>query len=186
MLLLCWWPFWDAVDVDDNNFFWLCQVAALSTADVEAAAAEEEEEEVVVVGEWPPTVPPPPPPNLEQAFFHLHWVHHMSLCSIPYTLRHFFASPLGLRMGDLPALAADAGEPAVDADDDDGNEDGLGLNRMYFPPPLPLIEPIVDELKAAKLATGIAMGMALAVVAVNLGLGTIWRCCGPNCTVVTL
>lgn len=32
-------------------------------------------------------------PNLVQAFFHLHWVHHNSRCSIPYTFRHFLFSP---------------------------------------------------------------------------------------------
>ena len=58
-------------------------------------------------------------PNLVQAFFHLHCVHHWSRCSIPYTLRHFLASPLGLRTGDF------VGDPL----------NGFGLNRMYFPPP---------------------------------------------------
>lgn len=33
--------------------------------------------------------------NLEQAFFHLHWVHHWSLFSIPYTFRHFRTSLRG-------------------------------------------------------------------------------------------
>lgn len=38
--------------------------------------------------------------NLVQAFFHLHWVHHESLLSIPYTLRHFRLSPLTRLVGD--------------------------------------------------------------------------------------
>jgi len=42
------------------------------------------------------------------AFFHLHWVHHSSRCSIPYTLRHFFVSPRSFLVG-LPGnlLGAD-------------------------------------------------------------------------------
>uniref|UniRef100_A0A182QWT8 Uncharacterized protein n=1 Tax=Anopheles farauti TaxID=69004 RepID=A0A182QWT8_9DIPT len=50
-------------------------------------------------------------PNRLQAFFHLHWVHHWSLWSMPYTLRHFLFSPRVLRFGEtgercwpLPAL----------------------------------------------------------------------------------
>lgn len=31
--------------------------------------------------------------NLVQAFFHLHWVHHISLFSMPQTLRHLRTSP---------------------------------------------------------------------------------------------
>jgi len=42
------------------------------------------------------------------AFFHLHWVHHSSRCSIPYTLRHFLVSPRSFLVG-LPGnlLGAD-------------------------------------------------------------------------------
>lgn len=36
--------------------------------------------------------------NLWQAFFHRQAVHHMSLFSIPYTLRHFLPSPRDLRL----------------------------------------------------------------------------------------
>lgn len=39
-------------------------------------------------------------PKRLQAFFHLHWVHHCSLWSMPYTLRHFLFSPRVRRFGD--------------------------------------------------------------------------------------
>lgn len=44
------------------------------------------------------------PTNLVHAFFHLHCVHHLSRCSIPYTLRHFFVSPRTFRIGLLGNL----------------------------------------------------------------------------------
>lgn len=40
-------------------------------------------------------------PNRLQAFFHLHWVHHCSRRSMPYTLRHFLFSPRVRRFGEL-------------------------------------------------------------------------------------
>lgn len=42
-------------------------------------------------------------PNRVQAFFHLHWVHHWSRWSMPYTLRHFLFSPRW-RLGDTGIL----------------------------------------------------------------------------------
>jgi hypothetical protein len=91
-----------------------------------------------------PTTPrrPPASPNLVQAFFHLHCVHQRSLCSIPYTLRHFFASPLGRLIGDFGDVPK--GEEAPDEEDDEAvtatgidaeaaTEAGFGLSRMYFP-----------------------------------------------------
>lgn len=42
-------------------------------------------------------------PNRVQAFFHLHWVHHCSRWSMPYTLRHFLFSPRW-RRGDTGIL----------------------------------------------------------------------------------
>ena len=87
--------------------------------------------------------------SLVQAFFHLHCVHHRSRCSMPYTFRHFLASPRGRRTGDFGE--APNGELEEEEDDDEEEEDpgatadgeaegegeeaaGLGLSLMYFPP----------------------------------------------------
>ena len=84
---------------------------------------------------------------LVQAFFHLHCVHQRSRCSMPYTFRHFFASPRGRRTGDFGD--APNGELEEDEDEDEeppdataeedereGEEEdaGLGLSLMYLPP----------------------------------------------------
>ena len=61
---------------------------------------------------------------------------------MPYTLRHFLASPRGLRRGDL-AVAEEEG-PAVEEEDvgdgvgaeEEATAAGLGLRRMYL---LPLV-----------------------------------------------
>lgn len=55
-------------------------------------------------------------PKRLQAFFHLHWVHHCSLWSMPYTLRHFLFSPRVRRFGERGdrLLAAEPGlDPGV-------------------------------------------------------------------------
>lgn len=54
-------------------------------------------------------------PKRLQAFFHLHWVHHCSLWSMPYTLRHFLFSPRVRRLGDRGERLLPV-EPAVDPD----------------------------------------------------------------------
>ena len=76
---------------------------------------------------------------------------------MPYTFRHFFASPRGRRTGDFGEAPngeleedddeddeeeedPDAAAAAADDDDDEGEEEeeeaaaGLGLSLMYFPP----------------------------------------------------
>ena len=91
--------------------------------------------------------------SLVQAFFHLHCVHHSSRCSMPYTFRHFLASPRGRRTGDFgEAPNGELEEEEEDVDDEEeevpgatadgdaeGEEEeaaaaGLGLSLMYFPP----------------------------------------------------
>lgn len=77
-------------------------------------------------------------PKRLQAFFHLHWVHHCSLWSMPYTLRHFLFSPRVRRFGDsgdrlappVPGLVPGATNgppplsvwPPLEEDDDDEDE----------------------------------------------------------------
>ena len=90
--------------------------------------------------------------SLVQAFFHLHCVHHRSRCSMPYTFRHFLASPRGRRTGDFGEAPNGELEEEEDVDDEEeedpgatadgeaeGEEEeaaaaGLGLSLMYFPP----------------------------------------------------
>lgn len=60
-------------------------------------------------------------PNRLQAFFHLHWVHHCSLWSMPYTLRHFLFSPRVRRFGEsgdrfAPGLVPGATKPPLRLD----------------------------------------------------------------------
>lgn len=70
-------------------------------------------------------------PNRLQAFFHLHWVHHCSLWSMPYTLRHFLFSPRVRRFGDsgdrlAPGLVPGATKPPFsDEPDEDDDEDEM-------------------------------------------------------------
>lgn len=66
-------------------------------------------------------------PNRLQAFFHLHWVHHCSLWSMPYTLRHFLFSPRVRRFGDsgdrfAPGLVPGATKPLSEPEPEDEDE----------------------------------------------------------------
>lgn len=73
-------------------------------------------------------------PNRLQAFFHLHWVHHCSLWSMPYTLRHFLFSPRVRRFGDsgdrfapaaAPGLVPGATKPPLSDCEDEDDEDEM-------------------------------------------------------------
>lgn len=74
-------------------------------------------------------------PKRLHAFFHLHWVHHCSLWSMPYTLRHFLFSPRVRRFGEsgdrfAPGLVpgatkpplSEVGAPTLEDDEDDEDE----------------------------------------------------------------